>query len=80
MPLLILLLWIQTLVGAKDRALKMAIGIDQAGNAGIGGSEDETISSRAGRAKRDGKRWGPAAVAFIDFFFGKGHCEANIGI
>ncbi len=68
------------LVGSQKRALRMAIGIDQVGNAAIGGSEDETISSRAGRARRDGKWWGKYAVAFIDALFWDGHCDESIGV
>jgi len=80
MPILLFFFWGQALFGSKQRALMMAIGLDQTGNSLLGGSVDETISSRAGRAKRAGKPWGIRAVAIIDAFFGKGHCEANIGI
>lgn len=79
LPLLAILLLGWALL-QSDRALRMCIALDQCGNAALGGSEDETISSRSGRAKQEGKWWGKYAVAFIDTFFGKGHCEANIGV
>ena len=79
MPLLAIVMLGQATVGSKDRAQRMAIALDQCGNAALGGSEDETISSRAGRAKRDGKKWGYVAVWLIDGVFGKGHCAAEIG-
>lgn len=64
----------------SDRALKMCIALDQCGNAALGGNEDETISSRCGRAQRDGLWWGNTAANVVDFFFGKDHCKNNIGV
>ena len=58
--------------------LQNAIGIDQQINALLGGSADETLSSRAHRMReRRHKYWGWVANA-IDtlFFWQKGHCEA----
>lgn len=74
---LILLGWA---ICGSDRALKMCIALDQCGNAALGGNEDETISSRCGRAQRDGLWWGNSAANLVDFFFGKNHCRDNIGI
>ncbi|MEQ1915228.1 MAG: phage tail assembly chaperone [Gallionella sp.] len=42
---------------SSPRAWHIAIALDQLANATTGGSEDETISSRAGRLKRDGRGW-----------------------
>lgn len=80
MPMLAIILLCQALAGSKVRALRMCIALDQCGNAGLGGSEDETISSRAARAARDGEPWGPLAVRIIDAVFGKGHCLSSLGI
>ena len=44
------------LTGSR-RAWTLAVAHDQLANAAFGGHEDETISSRAGKAAREGKRW-----------------------
>ena len=57
--------------------LNLAIAADQALNALLAGNPDETLSSRAYRAKRAGhKYWGWTAKA-IDalFFWQPGHCR-----
>ena len=41
------------------------------------GIPGETISARAGKAKRRGKRWGCLLCAFLDLFQ-RGHCEAAV--
>lgn len=41
------------------------------------GSEDETVSSRAGKAARKGKRWGCLLCRLLDKI-DPGHCQANI--
>jgi len=78
MPVLAIVMIGQALIGG-NRALRMAIAIDQCGNAGLGGSEDETISSRTGRHANEGKCWAIFLQWFIDLFFGKGHCQEAIG-
>lgn len=68
----------------RDGYLKrVLLAIDQLGNAILGGSEDETISSRVGRAAREGKRWGQWAQTLIDRLFElagdpPGHCARSI--
>jgi len=66
------------LTGSDTRAWKLAVSHDQLANTAFGGDEDETISSRAGRAKRDGKRWGCIFCKLLDRF-DKNHCEKSIG-
>jgi len=61
-----------------DRAWHIAIAWDQLFNATTGGSEDETLSSRAGRARRRGARWGCVLCRFLDWL-DPGHCERSIG-
>lgn len=65
--------------GEASRAWRACIGIDQVLNALTGGSEDETISSRTGRAQRDDQLWGVILAPIVDLFFGKDHCKNNIG-
>ena len=79
MPIIAIIMLGHAVLGSKVRALRMAVALDQCGNAGLGGSEDETISSRAGRAAQDGEPWAPLAVALIDGIFGAGHCRASMG-
>ena len=62
----------------SSRAHRLALAFDQLGNAATGGSEDETISSRAGRARRDGRRWAIILCRILDWL-DPGHCERSIG-
>lgn len=48
------------------------VALDQAANVVTGGLPDETISSRAARASRQGKLWGRALSRFLNLF-GKDH-------
>lgn len=59
------------------RGQRIALAWDQLANAAFGGSEDETISSRAGRARRAGRRWGCVLCRLLDAL-DPGHCEASI--
>jgi hypothetical protein len=64
----------------SNRAWPVAVANDQALNAalvGRTGSEDETVSSRAGKAARKGKVWGCLLCRLLDKI-DPGHCEANI--
>ena len=79
-PIIMVLLWCHTLFGNEDFAIRTATGIDQSGNAAIGGSQDETFSSRTGRAQEAGVAWGVKLAPVIDTFFGKDHCKKSIGI
>lgn len=64
----------------SDRAWPVAVANDQALNAALAGqpgAEDETISSRAGKAARQGKRWGCVLCRLLNKI-DPGHCERNI--
>jgi hypothetical protein len=65
-------------IAGSPRAWRLAVGYDQLANTAFGGDEDETISSRAGKAARKGKRWGCILCRLLDRF-DPGHCEKNIG-
>lgn len=65
--------------GNSPRAWKIAIGYDQLANATFGGNPDETISSRAGRARLAGERWGCVLCGFLDRLDPR-HCDKNIGV
>ena len=64
-------------LGSSTRAWRLAVSFDQLANTAFGGSEDETISSRAGKAARKGKRWGCVLCRLLDWFE-PNHCEGNI--
>lgn len=77
MPL-VLGLWLLLIVTGTQRAWRVAVGYDQLLNVHLGGSEDETISSRAGRAMLRGERWGCVLCRMLDKFESD-HCRRNIG-
>src|SRR3972149_2127938 len=61
----------------KKWVINVAIAVDQLGNAITGGSPDETISSRWGRASRRGAWYGRAGCSFLGWL-DPGHCEKAI--
>jgi len=71
-------LWmLAAVITGSRRAWTLAVAHDQLANAAFGGSEDETISSRAGKAARAGKRWGCVFCRLLDQL-DPGHCETAI--
>jgi hypothetical protein len=89
--LLLLALWLAGAVAAafslawglaaafagSNRALRVAVAHDQAANAALGGSEDETISSRAGKGAQRGV-WHWCVLCRLLDVLDKGHCAASI--
>lgn len=69
------MLW--CILTGNERAWTMAVSFDQLVNATFNGHEDETISSRAGKAARKGRRWGCVLCRFLDKF-DPDHCEKSI--
>ena len=64
---LIALAWmLAAIVAGSARAWVLAVAHDQLGNAATGGSEDETVSSRAHRARLAGRRWGCVLCRMLD--------------
>ena len=63
----------------SPRARHLYLAFDQLGNAATGGDEDETISSRAGRARREGRRWAIILCRILGYL-DPGHCEKSIGV
>ncbi|MFT2186367.1 hypothetical protein [Pseudomonas putida] len=71
-------LWLLgAVVFGSARAQRLAVSFDQLANTALGGDEDETISSRAGKAARAGRRWGCVLCRFLDLFE-PAHCELSI--
>jgi hypothetical protein len=61
----------------KRYLLQIAVAVDRVINAALGGSAEETLSSRAYRAHRDGQWPGIWMMPIIDFifFWQDRHCE-----
>lgn len=62
---------------SPSHAHRVAVAFDQLANAGAGGDEDETISSRAAKAARRKRLWGCWLCRVLGWF-DPGHCEKNI--
>ena len=61
----------------KPYGRRVAVAIDQLFNALFNGDEDETISSRAAKARLKGKRWGCVLCRFLDWL-DQNHCTNSI--
>jgi hypothetical protein len=57
--------------------MRLAVAIDQLANVLALGDPDETISSRAEKARRKGKRWGCVLCALLDRL-DPGHCARAV--
>lgn len=72
------LVWMFCAVLANStRGHRLAVSFDQLANTAFGGHEDETISSRAGKARLKGRRWGCVLCKWLDWF-DPDHCATNI--
>lgn len=63
------------LIGSS-RAWKIILGYDHLGNAVTGGEPAELISTRANRARKEGRRWGCILCRLLDKV-DPGHCERS---
>lgn len=71
-------LWMLAAIAAGSaRAWRLAVGYDQLANAAFGGDPDETISSRAAKARRHGRRWGCLLCRLLDKI-DRDHCERSV--
>lgn len=61
----------------KAYGYRVAVAIDQLFNTLLNGDEDETISSRAAKARLKGKRWGCVLCRFLDRL-DPNHCTNSI--
>lgn len=59
------------------RGHRLAVSFDQLANTVFGGDEDETISSRAAKARLKGRPWGCVLCKCLDWF-DPDHCATNI--
>lgn len=73
----VLMLW-DALTGSP-RAWRLFRAFDRVGNAATGGADTETISSRADRARSEGRRWGCILCRLLDWIE-RDHCKKSAGI
>lgn len=66
-----------SIIASPARAWKLSVAFDQLANVGANGDEDETISSRAAKARREGRRWG-CMLCRVLHLFDPDHCEKSI--
>lgn len=71
------MLW--SIIVGSPKAWRLAKAFDRVGNAATGGSDTETVSSRANRAKNEGRKWGCILCRVLDFFE-EDHCEKSAGV
>lgn len=57
--------------------LSVAVAVDQTVNAILGGNPDETISSRAEKARQRGDKWGCVLCRILDRI-DPGHCARSV--
>lgn len=88
----LLLIWLLCLLASLCAALRMlyaiaasparawvlAVAHDQLANAAANGDPDETISSRANRARGEGRRWGCVLCRLLDWL-APDHCRDSAG-
>lgn len=73
-------LWmLAAIITGSDRYWSIAKGYDRVGNAATGGMDTETVSSRANRARNEGRRWGCLLCRVLDWIE-KDHCSKSAGI
>lgn len=78
-PALALVRYLWAIATNPHRATRIAIGYDQLVNVAANGSEDETISSRADRARERGARWGCLLCRLLDRL-DPNHCNKSRGV
>lgn len=64
---------------STDKAWRIAVDLDRAGNRAANGGVSETISSRANRARIAGRRWGCVLCKLLDWIE-RDHCQRSAGI
>lgn len=77
-PLIGLARYLWCIVSNPARAWRIAVGFDQLVNVAANGHEDETISSRAHRARSEGRRWGCVLCKLLDKL-DENHCLKSAG-
>lgn len=76
-PVLAVVRYCWCIVSNPARAWRIAVGFDQLANVAANGDEDETISSRAAKARNAGRRWGCVLCRILDAL-DPDHCDKSI--
>jgi hypothetical protein len=63
-----------TILVGSPRAWTLAKGFDRVGNVIAGGVDDEYLSTRAQRVRKEGRRWACILCRLLDRF-DPGHCD-----
>ena len=63
---LLVILFAAVLPALRADAWRCIVAVDQLFNAALGGNERETISSRAGKARSQGRAWGCVLCKLLD--------------
>lgn len=63
---------------SPQKAKDIAVALDRAGNAAVNGDNRETISSRANRARSEGRAWGCVLCRLLDAL-SPNHCRDSAG-
>ncbi|WP_054287045.1 hypothetical protein [Gulbenkiania mobilis] len=66
-------------LGGSSRAVRVAVAMDQAANAALGGSEDETISSRAAKGTAQGI-WHWCLLCRVLGWIDAQHCQRSLEV
>jgi len=66
--------YLYSIILSTDKAIEIAIMIDQAANVGANGRLDETISARAAKAQIAGRKWGCVLCKILNAIQ-KDHCK-----
>ena len=61
----------------RQYLLNWLLWLDEGGNTLTGGDPGETISSRAAKARAEGRRWGCVLCRFLDWVQ-KDHCATSL--
>lgn len=78
-PLLALLRYLWAMATNPGRAWGIARAFDRVFNVAANGDERETVSSRAARARDEGRRWGCVLCRLLDQV-DAGHCDQAKGV
>jgi hypothetical protein len=65
------------MAGLKSYLWNLLVSLDQSLNTILGGHPDETISSRAAKSRKQGKRWACILCDLLDKL-DPNHCEKSI--
>lgn len=63
---------------AESYGINVAIGLDEFGNALTGGDPDETISSRAAKARNEKRAWGCVLCKLLAWITATDHCTLSL--